>query len=74
MATTYASVSANSGARRSPLGSLFSRCVDAILERRMRAAQAELRRHRVLTAETALVDGRSGRTGLREAGRLPFTT
>ena len=41
---------------------------------RVRAADAELRRHLVLTGETALVHGPYRQIGLRAAEILPFNT
>lgn len=53
-----------------PLG--VKRFVNALVSSRVRAAQAELRRHDIMIHETSLIHGPYRRISLNEAELLPF--
>ena len=56
--------------RKAPISAFAKRLVNAIAASRMRAAEAELRRHEFLVRETALTQGEYRAIGL-EQGRPP---
>jgi hypothetical protein len=77
MATTaYASAFAGvpPARRKAPISAFAKRLVNAIAVSRMRAAEAELRRHGFIVGETVLTQGEYRAIGLGKADLLPFNT
>jgi hypothetical protein len=72
--TIFAPALAPSAPRLPGLSKAAKGFVNALVASRMRAAEAELRRHRFLYAETDLIHGDYRKVGLDRADLLPFNT